>query len=102
MQFAKQPTETGFYWFKRPPYVKGFWWQKKTTITPDWQMCYVNRSSMIGRFAIIVGLREQLSLNADVEWYGPISKPDDLYELTTDKVNLQILQQQNLDRASTD
>lgn len=102
MQYVKQPTETGFYWFKRPPYVQGFWWQKKTTITPDWEMCFVNHAGMQGGFAVVVGLRNVLHFNADVEWYGPIGEPEELYLLERDREDLHLIQRANLERARTD
>ena len=103
MQYCKQPTEHGFYWFKRPPYTKGFWWQKKTTITPGWEMCYVNRAGMAGNFAVVVGSGTKLlSFKADVEWYGPIPHPENLEFLMESAKDLQELQERNLERVSTD
>ena len=103
MQHNEQPTEPGFYWCKRPPYVKGFWWQKKTTITPDWEMCFVNKAGMHDEFAVVIGAKNKLlSFRADVDWYGPISHPEELDFLKHCAEDIQILQNRNLERASTD
>ena len=103
MRYVERPSEIGFYWFKRPPYTTGWWWQRKTTVVPDWEMCYVNKRSMSGDFAVIVGSGTKiLSFNTDVEWYGPISHPEELDTLTQSAVDLQELQDRNLERARTD
>lgn len=103
MQYIEHPTETGFYWFKRPPYIKGFWWQKKTKIVPGWEMCFVNKAGMSGNFAVIVGAGTKLiSFKADVEWFGPIQEPEELNELIEDQAFLKQRQEANLERARSD
>ena len=102
MQHVEQPTLQGFYWFRRPPYTKGFWWQKKNTVTPDWEMCFINYMGMKSEFAVIVGHNKPLPFDADVEWYGPIAEVDELYALQQDRDDLHTLQQANLERVKTD
>lgn len=103
MQYVGRPTELGFYWFKRAPYTKGFWWQKKVTVVPDWEMCYVNTAGMSGNFAVVVGSGTKLiSFSSDVDWYGPIPHPEDLEFLLQSAKDLKEIQDANLERARTD